>query len=59
MTEPILVLAWLVLAHLAADFLFQTGCDRPGEVGHGAGRCAACSPTAAIVAICLIPVGLA
>ena len=32
MTDPILVLAWLVLAHLVADFVLQTGCDRRRQV---------------------------
>ncbi|MFL5776827.1 MAG: DUF3307 domain-containing protein [Chloroflexota bacterium] len=57
--DPILTLAWLVLAHLVADFIVQTGAvvsakNSPGTRGwlglgaHGLG-----------VAACLIPVALA
>jgi hypothetical protein len=59
MTEPILTLAWLVLAHLVADFVLQTGGvvaaknargsrALGGYLGHGAG-----------VAACLVPLVLA
>ncbi len=59
MTDPVLVLAWLVLAHLVADFVVQTSRvvraknDRGGDAVlglalHGVG-----------VAVCLVPVGLA
>ena len=33
MTDPILVLAWLVLAHLVADFVLQSGPRSRGQVG--------------------------
>jgi hypothetical protein len=57
--EPILTLAWLILAHLVADFVLQTngiaaaktardGRAWRGFLGHAVG-----------VAICLVPVGLA
>ena len=59
MTDPILVLAWLVLAHLIADFVLQTSTlarakSRPG--GEAFGGLVA---HALIVAACLVPVGLA
>ena len=57
--DPILTLAWLILAHLVADFVLQTsgvvaaktvrdGRAWRGFLGHGAG-----------VAVCLVPVALA
>ena len=57
--DPILTLAWLILAHLVADFVLQTngiaaaktsrdGRAWRGFLGHAVG-----------VAICLVPVGLA
>ncbi len=59
MTESVLVLAWLVLAHLVADFLLQT--DRIVHAKSGHGRRAAIGLLAhgGIVGACLIPVGLA
>jgi hypothetical protein len=59
MTEPVLVLAWLVLAHLSADFLFQTGSIVRAKSGHGSEALRGLLAHGAIVAICLIPVGLA
>ena len=35
MADPILVIAWLVLAHLAADFVFQTGGIALAKSGRG------------------------
>src|SRR5690242_20328021 len=59
MTEPILVLAWLVLAHLAADFVFQTGSIVRAKSGHGSEALRGVLAHGAVVAICLVPVGLA
>lgn len=59
MTEPILVLAWLVLAHLSADFLFQTGSIVRAKSGHGSEALRGLLAHGAITAICLVPVGLA
>jgi len=59
MTDPVLVLAWLVLAHLAADFLFQTGWIVRAKSDHGARALRGLLAHGAVVAICLIPVGLA
>ena len=55
-TDPILTLAWLVLTHLAADFLLQT--DRIATDKFGTGRKAtkALAMHVALVAVCLIPV---
>jgi len=58
-TDAILVLAWLVLAHLAADFLFQTGAIVRAKSAHGRQALGGLLAHGAIVAICLIPVGLA
>ena len=54
-----LLVAWLVLAHLAADFVFQTA--RIVRAKNGRGRTAAAGLAAhgAIVAACLVPVGVA
>ena len=59
MNEPLLVLAWLVLAHLAADFLLQTNGIVHAKNGHGPRAAVGLLAHAAIVAACLIPVGLA
>ncbi len=59
MTDPILVLAWLVLAHLAADFLFQTTSIVRAKSDHGSRALRGLVAHGAIVAVCLIPVGLA
>jgi len=56
MPEPILVLAWLVLAHLAADFLLQTDWIVRAKSGHGRRAAAGLLSHGAIVAACLIPV---
>ena len=59
MTDPILVLAWLVLAHLVADFVLQTG--RVARLKAGAGRHAVAGLLVhgLVAALCLVPVGLA
>jgi hypothetical protein len=59
MTEPILVLAWLVLAHFAADFLLQTGGIVRAKTGSGGPALAGHVAHGLIVAACLVPVGLA
>jgi hypothetical protein len=58
-TDAVLVLAWLVLAHFAADFLFQTGAIVRAKSAHGSRALGGLLAHGAIVAICLIPVGLA
>jgi hypothetical protein len=35
MADPVLVIAWLVLAHVAADFVFQTGGVALAKAGRG------------------------
>ncbi len=59
MPDPILVLGWLVLGHLLADFVFQTG--RVAQLKSGAGRDAALGLLVhgLVVGACLVPVGLA
>ncbi len=59
MSGPVLVLAWLVLAHLVADFLLQTNRIVHAKNGHGGRAAAGLLAHVAIVAACLIPVGLA
>ncbi|HEX5823718.1 MAG TPA: DUF3307 domain-containing protein [Candidatus Limnocylindrales bacterium] len=59
MTDPILVLAWLVLAHFAGDFLLQTGGIARAKAGSGSRALAGVIVHGLIVAACLVPVGLA
>lgn len=59
MADPILVLAWLVFAHLAADFLFQTASIVRAKNGRGRAAAGGLLAHGAIVAGCLVPVGLA
>jgi hypothetical protein len=59
MTDPILVLAWLVLAHFAADFLLQTGGIARAKSGSGGPALAGLVAHGLIVAGCLVPVGVA
>jgi hypothetical protein len=59
MADPILVLAWLVLAHLVADFVLQTGWVARTKSGHGSSALAGLLAHGVIVALCLIPVGWA
>jgi hypothetical protein len=57
--EPLLLLGWLLLAHLAADFLFQTGGIARGKTEPGRRGWTALAVHGAVVALCLVPVGLA
>ena len=59
MTDAILVLAWLVLAHLVADFVLQTGRVARLKSSHGADAAAGLLAHGLIVAACVVPVGLA
>jgi hypothetical protein len=58
-TNAILVLAWLVFAHLAADFVFQSNAIVRAKNAHGGRAARGLGAHAAIVALCLVPVGLA
>jgi len=58
-SEPVLVVAWLVLAHLLADFLLQNEWIVRAKSGHGRRAIAGLLSHGAIVAASLIPVGLA
>lgn len=59
MTDPVLVLAWLVLAHLVADFVLQ-GNRMAAEKGtRGRNGWAALAAHGGHVALCLVPVALA
>jgi hypothetical protein len=58
--DPVLVLAWLVLAHLVADFVLQTNAIVADKVAAGRrrswrGLMAHCS----LVGVCLVPVAIA
>ena len=59
MTDQILVLAWLVLAHLAADFVLQTGRIVRAKNGRGATAAGGLLAHGLIVAVTLVPFGLA
>ncbi len=59
MADPILVLAWLVLAHLAADFVFQTGWIARAKSSHGSAAVRGLLAHGLIVTLCNVPMGLA
>ena len=54
-----LVLAWLVLAHLAADFVLQSGRMARAKAEPGSGALPALLGHALVVAACVVPFGLA
>jgi hypothetical protein len=57
--DPVLLLAWLILAHLAADFVFQTDWMATAKADDGARAMRALVVHAAIVGLCLVPLPLA
>lgn len=59
MGDPILVLAWLVVAHLAADFVLQTGRVARLKSSRGAEAVVGLLAHGVIVAGCVAPVGFA
>ena len=59
MTDAVLVLAWLILAHLMADFVLQTGGIASAKSDHGSRALGGLIAHGGIVAACLIPFGLA
>jgi hypothetical protein len=59
MTHPLLLLAWLVLAHLVADFLLQTNGIARAKAASGGSALGGLLAHGFIVAACLVPVGLA
>ena len=59
MNEPVLVLAWLLLAHLVADFVVQNERVVRAKNDRGGDAVIGLALHALGVAICLIPVGLA
>src|SRR5690242_12296850 len=59
MTDVVLVLAWLVLAHLLADFVLQTGRIAGAKAGRGSRAVGGLIAHGLVVALCLVPVGLA
>ena len=54
-----LVLGWLVLAHLVADFVLQPGRMARAKAAPGSGATPALLAHALVVGICLVPFGLA
>ena len=59
MADPVLVLAWLALAHLAADFVFQTGRMVADKTSSGTRALRGLLTHGAIVGVCLLPFALA
>jgi hypothetical protein len=57
--DPILTLSWLILAHLAADFILQTPGVVAAKSARGGRAVRGFVDHAAGVAICLVPVALA
>ena len=57
--DPILTLAWLILAHLVADFLLQTSGVVAAKTAGGGRALRGFANHALGVAICLVPVALA
>ena len=59
MTAPVLAVAWLVLGHLVADFVLQTDSIVRAKNGRGPAAAGGLLAHGAIVAIVLVPAGLA
>jgi len=59
MTDTILVLAWLVLAHLVADFVLQSGVIAAAKSSHGARALVGLAAHGLVVGLCVVPVGWA
>lgn len=57
--EPILLLAWLLLAHLVADFVLQPGRMVRAKSAAGSRSLRGLVPHGAVVALCMVPMGLA
>ena len=58
-TDAGLVLAWLVLAHLVADFVLQPGRMARAKAAPGSGATPALLAHAFVVGVCIVPFGLA
>jgi hypothetical protein len=54
--DPIVVLAWLALAHLLADFVLQTNRVATEKFGEGRRAWQALAVHTVVVAVCLVPV---
>jgi hypothetical protein len=59
MPDAVLVLAWLVLAHLVADFVLQSGGLALAKASPGSRALGAIAVHGLIVALCVAPAGLA
>jgi uncharacterized protein DUF3307 len=59
MTDTVLVLAWLVLAHLVADFILQTDGIASAKADRGSRAVYGLLAHGIVIAICLVPVGFA
>lgn len=59
MPDPILALVLLVLAHLVADFVLQTGSMAGAKASHGSRAALGLLAHGVVVATCVVPAGLA
>ncbi len=59
MSDPVLVLSWLVLAHLIADFVLQNDWIALSKASHGRRGWVGLFVHGGVVAICLLPIVLA
>lgn len=59
MVDAILVLAWLVLAHLVADFVLQSGRIASAKSSHGSRALVGLAAHGLVVTLCVMPVGFA
>lgn len=59
MADAILVLAWLVLAHLVADFVLQSGRIASAKSSHGSRALVGLAAHGLVVTLCVMPVGFA
>ena len=57
--DPVLLFAWLVLAHLVADFVFQTDWMATAKADDGARAVRALVVHATVVGLCLLPLPFA
>lgn len=59
MADAILVLAWLVLAHLGADFVLQSARIASAKSSHGSRALVGLAAHGLVVTLCVMPVGFA
>ena len=59
MADAILVIAWLVLAHVVADFVLQSGRIASAKSSHGSRALIGLAAHGLVVTLCVMPVGFA